>query len=67
MARSAEHLARLEIAVSTLWSEEAKQRARQLDATLEPLSVHWGEDDGEPYIEWWGGDAMNYVVRLHNF
>ena len=65
--RTSAHLARLEEALTHLWSDRAKAVARQLDASLAPLSVFWGEEDGEPYVEWAGGAKEDYVVRLHSF
>ncbi len=67
MSRSAARLERLEEAVATLWSEEAKQRARQLDVMLEGLSISWGEEDGEPYVEWYADAALRYAVKLYSF
>jgi hypothetical protein len=66
MTHSPEHLARLETAVATLYYEEARQRARQLDAILEPLSLFWGHEGGDPYLEWSGSPEDSYVIRLHS-
>jgi hypothetical protein len=69
--RTPEHLARLKEAIATLPSETARATARKIDAVMEPFSVFWGTEDGEPYVEWGGskpGEAPPpFVVRVYGF